>query len=436
MRTRRGRRFVSGAGVTVVALLFTACSTTGVVGGQVGAGAATSSSAPGVTSTQITLGGVATTTGTLAATFDGFVPGMQAYFDMVNAQGGVNGRKIVLPTSLYKNTGTTASAFTSLAKGLVEQDHVFGMAVSTFVPSSPGFLGQTTVPTFGFDANGQWQGPKNLFAYGGSVLYYKPIATQLAFLMKKTKSKKLGVISYDIASSKAACTTAATLLKKAGYTVPFVNLNAGLRSTYSSTVQRMRSAGVTFVLSCMQDTDDVTLARDIQEYHLNAKQYWLTSGGQKIINKYPSLTTGMYQSLTAVPFGASTKLYPGLKKYLTSMKKYAPAYVSTQNGIRGWASGALFVAGIRAAGKNLTQKAVVQAMNKLNKFNATTLITPVHWTSAHTKSVGPWCTAFVQVQHQKMVPKFNKGNQVFNCFNLTPKHPTPVKAPAGTPGPT
>ena len=419
-----------------LALLITAGAATGMVGGQAGAGAATSASAPGVTSTQITVGAVATTTGTLAATFDGFVPGMQAYFKMVDAQGGVDGRKIVLPTSLVKNTSTTASAFTSLAKGLVEQDHVFAMAVSTFVPSSPGFLGQTTVPTFGFDANGLWAGPKNLFAYGGSVLYVKPIATQLAFLMKKTKSAKLGVLSYNIASSKDACTTAATTLKKAGYTVPFVNLSAPLRSTYSSTVQRMKSAGVTFVLSCMQDTDALTLSRDIHEYHLNAKQYWLTSGGQKVINKYPTLTTGMFQSLTAVPFGASTADYPGLKKYRTSMTKYSPSFVNTQNGIRGWASGALLVAGIKAAGSNLTQKAVVQAINKMSHFNATTLITPVHWTSAHTKSVGPWCTAYVQVQNKVMVPKFGKGKQVFSCFQLTPKHPTPVKPPPNTPGAT
>lgn len=428
--------FLSGASMTALALLFTACSSGGVVGGQAGAGASTSSNAPGVTSKQITVGAVGTRTGTLAATFDGFVPGMQAYFKMVNAQGGINGRKIVLPTSLYKNTDTTASAFTSLAKGLVEQDHVFAMAVSTFVPSSPGFLGQTTVPTFGFDANGQWQGPKNLFAYGGSVLYYKPIATQLAFLLKKTKSTKLGVISYDIASSKAACTTAAATLKNAGYSVPFVNLSAPLRSTYSSTVQRMKSAGVDFVLSCMQDTDSLTLSRDIHEYHLNAKQYWLTSGGQKVINTYPTLTAGMYQSLTAVPFGAPTKNYPGLKKYLKFMRKYAPAYVNTQNGIRGWASGSLLVAGIKAAGSHLTQKAVVQAINKMSNFNSTTLITPVHWTSAHTKSVGPWCTAFVQVQGKVMAPKFGKGKQVFNCFKLTPKHPTPVKAPPHTPGAT
>ncbi len=419
-----------------VACLFTACSSSGVVGGQAGAGAAPSSGAPGVTSSQITVGAVATTSGTLAATFDGFVPGMQAYFKMVDAQGGVDGRKIVLPTSLVKNTSTTASAFTSLAKALVEQDHVFAMAVSTFVPSSPGFLGQTTVPTFGFDANGLWQGPKNLFAYGGSVLYVKPIATQLAFLLKQTKSTKLGVISYNIASSKAACTTAATTLKKAGYTVPFVNLSAPLRSTYSSTVQRMKSAGVDFVLSCMQDTDSLTLSRDIHEYHLNAKQYWLTSGGQKVINKYPTLTTGMFQSLTAVPFGASTADYPGLKKYRTSMTKYAPGFVNTQNGIRGWASGALLVDGIRAAGNNLTQKAVVQAINKMSHFNATTLITPVHWTSAHTTSVGPWCTAYVQVENKVMVPKFGKGKSVFSCFELTPKHPTPVKPPPNTPGAT
>lgn len=424
--------FLPGVMALTGAIVFAAC-TTGVVGGQAGAGAST---APGVTAKKITVGAVSTLTGTIAAAFKGFVPGMQAYFKMVNAKGGVNGRKIYLPTSLSKNTDSTASSYTSLAKTLVEEDHVFAMGVSSFLPSSPGFLGQTTVPTYGFNANGHWQGPSNLFAYGGSVLYYKPIVTQVAFLMKKTKSKKLGVVSYNFTASKASCTAAATTLKKAGYTVAFVNLGVQYNSNYSSTVQRMKSAGVDMVLTCMQDTDNVTLSREIHQYGLNAKQFWLTSGGQQIINQYPSLTTGMYQSMTSVPFGAPKKYYPGLEKYLSSMRKYAPNYVNTQVAVRGWASGALLVAGIKAAGKDLTQKAVVQATNKMSNFTATTFITPVHWTSAHTKSVGPWCTAYVQVKNKKMVPKFGKGHQVFNCFRLTAKHPTPVKPPPHTPGAT
>jgi hypothetical protein len=103
--------------------------------------------------------------------------------------------------------------------------------------------------------------------------------------------------------------------------------------------------------------------------------------------------------------------------------------------IRGWASGALLVAGIRAAGKDLTQKRVVEATNELNSFTATTLTAVVHWRSAHTTSVGPWCPALVQVKDRQMAPAYAHGNQVFTCFDLKDVgDPTPVTPPPETPG--
>ena len=433
--SRRDRRRTKGRrwGPVTLAMCAVATCMFGVIGGS-GAAEAASSTAPGVTSTKITLGAISVLSGPIAATFDGFVPGMRAYFDMVNAQGGVNGRRIYLPTTLSKNTNGTASSFTSLAKELVEQDHVFAVAVSTFVASAPGFLGQTNTPTYGFNTNGNWTGPPNLFVEGGSVLFYTPLGPEVGFLIKKTKSSKVGLVAYNVAGSKPACAAGAKALKRLGFTVAYQNLSASIGSTYSSTVQRMKSAGVNFVVSCMQDTDNVSLSRSIQQYGLKAKQLWLTGGGQNLINEYPTIMTGIYTGMASVPFTAPTRYYPGLAKYLRSMRKYEPGFVNTQVAVRGWASAALFVAGVRAAGRNLTQKRVVAASNKLSRFTATGFTTVVRWTSAHTKSVGPWCTGAIQVRHKKTVPVFTTGHQVFRCFNL--KSATPVPPPAGTPGVT
>lgn len=420
--------------------LVVAAGTVGVVAGGESAGAATSSAAPGVTASTITVGAVSTLTGPIAATFHGFVPGMQAYFKMIDAEGGVDGRKIVLPTSLSKNTAGTASSFTSLAKTLVEQDHVFAMAVSSFVGSSPGFLGQTTTPTYGFNANGNWQGPPNLYAFGGSVLFYTTLGPEVSYLLKKTGSTKLGIMAYDVAGSSPSCTAAGKLLSKHGTDVAFENLHTSYGSSYTSTVQRIRDAGVQFVLSCMQDTDNVTLSRDMQQYGLHAKQLWLTGGSQALVDQYPSVMTGIYTAESTVPLTAPTKYYPGLDKYLTSMKKYAPNDVNTPVAIRGWASGALLVAGIRAAGKDLTQKRVVEATNKLSTFTATTFSAVVHWTFGHTDAgPGPWCPAYVQVKDKQYLPLYAKGHQVFVCFSrqdIADGDPTPVTPPAGTPGVT
>ena len=49
-----------------------------------------------MTRTEIKVAAISTQTGILAADFGSLVPGVRAYFDMVDAHGGVDGRKIVL----------------------------------------------------------------------------------------------------------------------------------------------------------------------------------------------------------------------------------------------------------------------------------------------------------------------------------------------------
>ena len=60
---------------------------------------------------------------------------------------------------------------------------------------------------------------------------------------------------------------------------------------------------------------------------------------------------GVYFATYHVPFTAPTSLYPGLTLYLQQMKKYEPDYVYNELAIQGWESAALFVQGVRAAGR-------------------------------------------------------------------------------------
>src|SRR5581483_1395922 len=100
---------ISGRGRGTAALL-AACGSSGNAGSSGGASTTTSaagpagtaapSNAPGVTPTEIDVGSISTLTGPIASNFEALVPGVQAYFDYINAQGGVNGRKLVLAHNL------------------------------------------------------------------------------------------------------------------------------------------------------------------------------------------------------------------------------------------------------------------------------------------------------------------------------------------------
>ncbi len=78
---------------------------------------------PGVTPTTIVLGGTVPLSGEAAA-FGAVGPGAKAYFDYVNAKGGVNGRKI---DYRYYDDGYNPSQTVQLTRKLVEQDKVFAV---------------------------------------------------------------------------------------------------------------------------------------------------------------------------------------------------------------------------------------------------------------------------------------------------------------------
>src|SRR5438477_5695300 len=100
-----------------MAMAGVACSNASSGGGGGGSG-----QTAGVSSDEIKVGGLAAITGPLGDQYAPIFDGAEAYFDMVNAQGGVNGRKIKLAVKLDDATDPARNA--SQSRALVEQHHV------------------------------------------------------------------------------------------------------------------------------------------------------------------------------------------------------------------------------------------------------------------------------------------------------------------------
>ena len=83
-----------------------------------------SSSAPGVSSTSITFGTHQPLTGPAAPGYSEIAAASQAYFNYVNAHGGVFGRKIHL---IIKDDGYNPTNTVNVVHQLVLQNHVFGI---------------------------------------------------------------------------------------------------------------------------------------------------------------------------------------------------------------------------------------------------------------------------------------------------------------------
>jgi branched-chain amino acid transport system substrate-binding protein len=150
---RRARR---GLAALAVLALLAACSDDGG-SGSTGGG---SGNTPGVTDTEILVGTHMPLTGPAAAGYSKIAPASKAYFDYVNANGGVNGRKIT-----YKIMDDTYNPATTqqVVRELVLQDKVFAILNGLGTPTHTGvldFLKTNRVPDL-FVASGSrsWDQP-------------------------------------------------------------------------------------------------------------------------------------------------------------------------------------------------------------------------------------------------------------------------------------
>ena len=412
-------------------------STSTTAGSSGPAGTAAPSNAPGVTPTEIDVGSISTLTGPIASNFESLVPGVQAYFDYINAQGGVNGRKLVLAHNL--DDGGNPSQFNQLANTLINQDHVFavvGVATAFF---SPNLFLETGTPVYGYNVTGNWTPGQNLFAAGGSIQYYPGGEPENNWFMQQVHATNVGIVALGVAASQDSCKAFAGGLPSAGFKVGYQDLNVAYGGDPSPDVQRMQQAGVDAILTCMDVNSNIAMARAIKQYGYNVKQLWLNGNDQPTLDQYQSIMQNVWFSIAHVPFSYATTAaskYPGLVAYLNAMKKYEPKFVYDEVALQGWESASLFAQGVKAAGSNLTQANVVAVTNQITNFTAGGLATPVNWTEEHdvTKVHPPFCNAFIQVKGDAFVPAFDQNNQSFHCFSADIAHPTVVTPPPGTPG--
>jgi ABC-type branched-subunit amino acid transport system substrate-binding protein len=111
-----------------------------------GGGGAATASAPGITATTVTIGSHQPLTGVAAPGYDEIAPASNAYFQYINSQGGINGRKIIYK---YLDDGYNPATTVTDVKKLVEQDKVFaifnGLGTPTHQAVVP-YLNQQKVP--------------------------------------------------------------------------------------------------------------------------------------------------------------------------------------------------------------------------------------------------------------------------------------------------
>jgi ABC-type branched-subunit amino acid transport system substrate-binding protein len=174
----------SAAGAIVVAIVLAGCG---------------SSSEPGVSATSVTFGTHQPLTGPAAPGYSEIAPASQAFFNYLNAQGGINGRKIHL---VYKDDEYNPAKTVNVVNQLVLQEKVFGIFEGLGTPTHTkvvGFLGSSKVPDM-FVASGCpcWDnGTAQPYTFGWQPNYTIEGKILGQYIKQHFAGKKVGVFYQD-----------------------------------------------------------------------------------------------------------------------------------------------------------------------------------------------------------------------------------------------
>lgn len=140
-----------------------------------GCGSGDNASVPGITATSVTIGSHQPLTGPAAAGFSEIAPAAKAYFDYVNARGGIHGRRIDFK---YEDDAYNPANTVNVVHKLVEQEKVFAVLAGLGTPTHTkvvDYLNSQHVPDlFVLSGCTCWDNPsKQPYTFGWSTDYIR-----------------------------------------------------------------------------------------------------------------------------------------------------------------------------------------------------------------------------------------------------------------------
>jgi len=375
-RPVRARATLAAACVVLVASVLAGCSSTDTSGsGASGSGEpAIPSSAfsdhTGVTPSSVTIANVSTL---VAGLFKGAAVGTDAYAAYVNAQGGVNGRKLVVQSTDDAFQGATNKQLTTAALGQafalvggVSLEDSFGGTVLEANPQFPN-VSESLDPktealpnTFSAIPAGKgWPlGPLEYFkaAFPGQI-------------------EHTATIIADLPSTETAWSQEKATMEHLGYHVLYDPALPPSQTDFTQQVVAMKNDGVQ-ILFLEQEPENYasSIFKDLgqQDFHptvvLGAPAYNETlvanSGGA------PAVDGAYLEQSASLYLGEDAASIPAVGTFDTWVHTVDPGFTPDYFTFLGWLSAELFTQALRQAGTDPSRGSLLQALRHVTSFSS------------------------------------------------------------------
>jgi ABC-type branched-subunit amino acid transport system substrate-binding protein len=339
-----------------------------------------SSAGEGVSRGLITVGGIYDETGPFDATVERDT--VRAYFNMINAQGGVNGYKFQLLDcdSAYDPTQAHQCSQRLVGQGILAM--VGWLSVSGENPETP-YLTQQGVPIIGgLGVPTEFQSPISYPTTASLVRYGTAMGTHA----KDLNVHSPGVIVLNANFIKPVEDALVAALKKQGINPVAVDEVDPTKADYTDEVLKIKNAGADSIIAGLDPFSYQRLFQAMDRQAWYPKVMGLGLDKQSANKDYGRPADGA-ESLTPLLEPADHTSQPAIKTYYDAVRRYFPNQVDALDVYTegDWVAAQVFVEAIRRLGdKPVNRKSLVESLNTIKNFDTGGLTEPLSYSAGNS----------------------------------------------------
>ena len=336
---------------------------------------------------------------------------VKAMIAWCDAQGGINGRKIV---------GDYYDAAITNVGGVMTQacKKDFMLVGEGFALDSSGEqtrLGCNLAAVPGFTVSPQVANAYEMYQASPNPADYSPVSSayEITKLFGKAKTQKAGQYNSTLSTQQASMAKAVQAYTKTGW--KFLNcpvqINYNGEANYTPFVQKLQSCGAQIVYN--DSTPGPTLYGALQaENQINYNPIWVEDSGAYTAAFAQWNTAGLgnnvYVRLSYEPLEAAN-VVPAVKQYISIVKKNGG--LISQLGEQSTSSFLLWATEAKACGSTLTRQCMINKLSKVTNWTGGGL----NASGNPSKNLPPSCGLLMKLQGTKWVQAYPKKLGSFDC---------------------
>ena len=384
MLSRRGLLF--GA-ILIVGLLLLACGgdeeeNGGEATKPAETGGPETEQVQGVTDTEIILGTHYPMSNSPAAVYANSAYAMEAYFDSINDQGGVNGRKI---TFVIEDDQYAPSLAVEAVRRLVEQKKVFAIANGLGDPGHYSvfkYLEEKGIPDL-FLGGGipAFSDPPGKLRFVSIPSYDTEVKAELAYLQEHYSGKKIALLVQNDEAGRGSEEVFRENLEESGIDIEIVGAEYYdfTESVMTAQAQRLKATNpdlVVFMSAPAQAANFAKSARELLNWDVPFICGLVAGGDFYIALAGPEAAEGTI-GMTYGPYLYTPGAGEGYQPLRDGMAKYKPEVPINSQTTYGWGVAELIVKALQNAGRDLTPESVAKGAESIKDWCCAACFAPV-----------------------------------------------------------